>query len=45
MFKSQEAELRIKNLSQSNIPGVNISEVKNVSLNSNNEKTEQMQSK
>lgn len=46
MLKAQEAELRIKNLSQTNIPETDLSGIKNVSLkNTNNEQTENIQSK
>jgi len=46
LFKAQEAELRIKNLSKSNIPGVNIDDVKKVSLDiSENDPSEKVQSK
>jgi len=46
LFKARQAELKIKNLSQSNIPGVNVTEVKNISLNNkDDEQAEKVQSK
>ena len=46
MIKAQNAELRIKNLSESNITKVNIQDIKNLSQeNTDNKKTEKVQSK
>ena len=46
LFKAKDAELRIKNLSQSNIPGVNITDVKKASLDmTEKEQSEKVQSK
>lgn len=46
MMKAQDAELRIRNLSESNIPGINISEVKNLSQKTNNkEQTDKVHTK
>jgi len=45
MLKAQNAELRIKNFSETDIPGVNITEIKNLSQKNNNEQAEKIQSK
>ena len=46
LFKAKDAELRIRNLSKSNIPGISISDAKNLSLkNSNSDNAENIQSK
>jgi len=46
MLKAHNAELRIKNLSETDIPGVNIKEIKNLSLdNKENEQAEKVHSK
>ena len=46
MLKSRDAELRIRNLSESNIPGVDIREIKNItSVKNLNEQKEKLQHK
>ncbi len=45
MFKAQKAEFKIKNLSQSNIPGVNIDDAKNASLENGNNNPDNVQTK
>ena len=46
MIKAKEAELKIKNLSESNIPAVKITDIKDISShNKKNEQTEKVQTK
>ena len=47
MLKAREAELKIKNLSESNIPGTNCTDIKDVHIikNNNNEQTEKIETK
>ena len=45
LIKSQKAELRIKNLSDSDIPGANIKDIKSVSQIHNNEQKEKIETK
>ena len=45
MLKAQSAELRIKNLSESNITKVNLNDIKNSQDNTDNKQTEKVQSK